>query len=243
MSDNVSVWIKGVYMKSFKSKLAISLFLSTFLLRMGFFLAAGIILLVLATRYPSLGYYGAALIIFDIIVSSIETIRCFRALKKSDHPVMQDLKKALDENSPEYGMDEFTSNLHSTAGRVCEYFLKKRIDKNSNVTECVNAFESMCKTEDSIKDDMLLFESGIYMTEGDSYIFSLTRQYPDGEGEYFQVYMRLKFEAKDEFKKLHESIWDEDMKIDFFEYVRGSESYKTIEGLEIKDIEIGLDET
>ena len=230
-------------MKSFKSKLIVSLFLSTFLLRMGFFLAAGIILLVLATRYPSLGYYGVACILFDLIVSTMETIKCFRALKKSDHPVMQDLKKALDENVPEYGMDEFTSNLHSTAGRVCEYFLKKRIDKDSNVTECVNAFESMCKTEDSIRDDMLLFESGIYETEGDTYIFSLTRQYPDGEGEYFQVYMRLKFEIKEEFKKLHESIWNEDMKVDFFQYVRESESYKTIEGMKIKDIEIGLLET
>lgn len=230
-------------MKSFKSKLALSLFLSTFLLRMGFFLAAGIFLLALATQYPPLAYYGIALILFDLIVSAAETIRCFRALKMSDHPVMQDLKKALDEDSPEYGMDEFTSNLHSTAGRVCEYFLKKRIDKDSNVSECVNAFEEMCKTEDSIKEDMLLFESGIYETEGDTYIFSLTRQYPDGEGEYFQVYMRLKFEIKDEFKKLHESIWNEDMKTDFFEYVRTSESYKTIEGLKIKDIEIGLLET
>lgn len=230
-------------MKSFKSKLAVMLFLSTFVMRMGVFLILGIILLVLGTRYTSFGYYGAALIVFDLIVSSVETIKCFRALKKSDHPVMQDLKKALDEDSPEYSMDEFTSNLHSTAGRVCEYFLRKRIHKDSNVTECVNAFEEMCRTEDSIKDDMLLFESGIYETEGDTYTFSLTRQYPDGEGVYFQIYMRLKFEPKDEFKKLHESVWNEDMKMDFFEYVRKSESYKTIEGLKIRDIEIGLLET
>ena len=55
--------------------------------------------------------------------------------------------------------------------------------------------------------------------------------------------MRLKFEIKEEFKKLHESIWNEDMKVDFFQYVRESESYKTIEGMKIKDIEIGLLET
>lgn len=226
-------------MKSLKFKLALMLFMSTFFFRMGLFLVLGIILLLVGTRYPSFGYYGAACIVFDLIVSTVETFKCFRALKKSDHPVMEDLKKAMDENR----MDEFTSSLHSTAGRVCEYYLKKRIGKDSNVSECVDVFEAMCKTEDSIQEDMLLFESGVYPTEGDTYTFSLTRQYPDGEGEYFQIYMRLKFEIKDEFKRLHESIWNEDMKIDFFEYVRKSESYKTIEGLKIKDIEIGLLET
>ena len=225
-------------MKSFKFKLTASLFLSNFLIRLGFFLAAGILLIVFGIGHPVLIPYGLALIIFDLIVSVIETVKMIRTIDVSEHPAIQDLKRAMDGKSS----GSFVSNIHSTAGRVCEYYLKQRIGKDSDVSECIKVFEDMCRSEDSIKEDMLLFESGVYRDK-DTYTFSLTRQYPNGEGEYFQIYMNLKFDIRDDLRLLRESVWNEDMNIDFFEYVRKSESYKLIKNLKIRDIEIGLDET
>ena len=141
-------------MKSFKFKLTASLFLSNFLIRLGFFLAAGILLIVFGIGHPVLIPYGLALIIFDLIVSVIETVKMIRAIDVSEHPAIQDLKRAMDGKSS----GSFVSNIHSTAGRVCEYYLKQRIGKDSDVSECIKVFEDMCRSEDSIKEDMLLFE-------------------------------------------------------------------------------------
>lgn len=224
-----------------KRKVASLIFFSTFIFRLGVFLALGIILMALGISYPKLGYYGAALIVFDFLVSFIETIRCMLAINNPNVPLMREMKRALDEDEPDYTMDDFVKNMDAVSKKLYEVSLDADVVSNADVAVCVDEFEKICKAERFPEESLLLFESGINESEDDSYVFSLARLSTDINGEYVKTYIRLRFDLNEDLKKLHESILSKDMKCDFFEYVRRSDSYKTIEALHIRDIKTGVD--
>ena len=65
-------------------------------------------------------------------------------------------------------------------------FLKNNISENSTLEEIISVFKEMCRTP--IEEDLLLLEYGVYnFTGNDMFYFDLVRQYPDGEGEYYQL--------------------------------------------------------
>ena len=63
-------------------------------------------------------------------------------------------------------------------------YLQNRISDNSSLEDIVSVFEEMCSIP--IKEDMILFETGTYTFTGEPmFNFSLVRQFPNDEEEYY----------------------------------------------------------
>ena len=104
------------------------------------------------------------------------------------------------------------------------------------------AFEKMC--EEPMENDMLLFQTGIYdYTDEPLFYFDLVRQYPNEDEEFYQIHVELSYKPSSENQKCNESIWNEEIDGDFFEYIRNSESYKCASADSYEKINIYLDET
>ena len=121
-------------------------------------------------------------------------------------------------------------------------FLKKNISENSTVDEIIDVFEEMCETP--IEEDLLLLEYGVFdFGEGELFYFDLVRQYPDGEGEYYQLRVSLTYAPDDENVKLNDILWSDDISEDFFDYIRRSSGYKYAKDHKFKAIDIRIDQT
>ena len=121
-------------------------------------------------------------------------------------------------------------------------FLKKNISINNTVDEIIDVFEEMCKTP--IEDDLLLHEYGVYDFTGEElFYYDLIRQYPDGEGEYYQLCVSLMFAPDEENQCLEDSFWSDETDENFFDYIRKSPAYDYVKNHNIKAIDITIDET
>ena len=121
-------------------------------------------------------------------------------------------------------------------------FLNNNISSKNTVDEIINVFEEMCKTP--IEDDLLLLEYGTYNFTGEKlFYFDLVRQYPDGDGEYYQLRVSVTFSPDKENRKLNDTLWSDDTEENFFDYIRKSSGYKYAKGNQIKSVEIRIDQT
>lgn len=122
-------------------------------------------------------------------------------------------------------------------------FLKKNSDEKKSLLELVNVFEQMCRNYES-SNSMLLFETGTFNFGGNPmFYFSLVRQFPNDDEEYFQVHLDVIFKADTLPEATSEAIWDIEMQGDFFEFVRSSEICNTLKNAEISEIDVYVDET
>ena len=120
--------------------------------------------------------------------------------------------------------------------------LKEVINEDASVQDIVDRFEEMCR--EPIDNDMILFESGTFSFTGEElFCFSLARQFPNEEEEYYQIHVDVLFETNDENKTLSESVWNEDIEENIFEYVRKSESFSYAISNTYKRVDIYMDET
>ena len=120
--------------------------------------------------------------------------------------------------------------------------LKEVINEDASVQDIVDRFEEMCR--EPIDNDMILFESGTFSFTGEElFCFSLVRQFPNEEEEYYQIHVDVLFETNDENKTLSESVWNEDIEENIFEYVRKSESFSYAVSDTYKRVDIYMDET
>lgn len=122
-------------------------------------------------------------------------------------------------------------------------FLKNKIAERSSLEEIVNVFERMCSIP--LEEDMILFETGTFTTSGDEPMFqiSLVRQFPNEDEEFYQVHVDIFYETDDENKKMSESIWDEDLSENIFDYVRNSKAFAYAKSKEYHKVKIWCDET
>ena len=121
-------------------------------------------------------------------------------------------------------------------------FLNNNISAENTVDEIIDVFEEMCKTP--IEDDLLLLEYGVYGFTGEKlFYFDLVRQYPDGEGEYYQLRVSLAFSPDKENSKLNATLWSDYTNENFFDYIRKSSGYKYAKDNRIKSIDIRIDQT
>ena len=119
--------------------------------------------------------------------------------------------------------------------------LKQVINEGTSVQDIVSRFEEMC--HEPIDNDMILFESGTFSFTGKEFFyFSLVRQFPNEE-EYYQIHVDVLFETNDENKALSESVWNEDIEENIFEYIRKSESFNYAISDTYKKVDIYMDET
>ena len=122
-------------------------------------------------------------------------------------------------------------------------FLKNKITERSSLEEIVNIFERMCSIP--LEEDMILFETGTFTTSGDEPMFqiSLVRQFPNEDEEFYQVHVDIFYETDDENKKMSESIWDEDLSENIFDYIRNSKAFAYAKSKEYHKVKIWCDET
>ena len=100
----------------------------------------------------------------------------------------------------------------------------------------------MCKTP--IEDDLLLLEYGTYNFTGEKlFYFDLVRQYPDGDGEYYQLRVSVTFSPDKENRKLNDTFWSDDTEENFFDYIRKSSGYNYAKVNQNKSVEIRIDQT
>lgn len=67
-------------------------------------------------------------------------------------------------------------------------YMKNRISDKSGLEDIVNVFEEMCNI--LIEEYIILFGTGTYSFTGKPmFYFSLVRQFPDDEEEYYQIHV------------------------------------------------------
>lgn len=121
-------------------------------------------------------------------------------------------------------------------------FLKENITNQNTTDEIIDVFKQMCKTP--IEEDLLLLEYGVYdFDEEDLFYFDLVRQYPDGDGEYYQLRISLMFAPDKQNRKLNDTLWSDDTDEDFFDYIRKSSGYDYAKNHSFKSIDIRIDQT
>ena len=121
-------------------------------------------------------------------------------------------------------------------------FLNNNISSDNTIDEIINVFEEMCKTP--IEDDLLLLEYGTYNFTGEKlFYFDLVRQYPDGDGEYYQLRVSVTFSPDKENRKLNDTFWSDDTEENFFDYIRKSSGYNYAKVNQNKSVEIRIDQT
>jgi hypothetical protein len=121
-------------------------------------------------------------------------------------------------------------------------FLNNNISSDNTIDEIINVFEEMCKTP--IEDDLLLLEYGTYNFTGEKlFYFDLVRQYPDGDGEYYQLRVSVTFSPDKENRKLNDTLWSDDTEENFFDYIRKSSGYNYAKVNQNKSVVIRIDQT
>ena len=122
-------------------------------------------------------------------------------------------------------------------------FLKDRITDKMPLEDMVEIFEDLCSVP--IEDEMILFETGTYSAISNKPLFqlSLVRQAPNEDEEFYQVHLDIFYEACQENEIFHESIWDEDLEENIFDYIRASEVFNYAKEQEYQAVRIYLEET
>lgn len=125
--------------------------------------------------------------------------------------------------------------------------LKAAITKDMTLDEMLDAFREVCQIPVEVEDeedDILLFETGVYSFTGeDLFYFSVTRQFPDGSDEYYQLHLDVMYQVTPENKKLSSCSWSDEIEGDFFNYIRSTKDYNAIQEKAILKIDVHMDQT
>ncbi len=120
--------------------------------------------------------------------------------------------------------------------------LQNRISDKSSLEDIVDVFEEMCNM--SVKEDMILFETGTYSFTGEPmFNFSLVRQFPNDEEEYYQIHVDVLYMPTEENKDFERTIWNEDIEENIFDYIKKTPEFSFCKDKEFSKVEIYLDET
>ena len=115
-----------------------------------------------------------------------------------------------------------------------------QINKGQTLDEIILLFEQMCQIP--IKDDLLLFETGVFdFTGEDLYYFCLVRQYPNEDDEYYQIHVDILYKPHDLYNNINEQAWSDE--VNYFDYIRKSKIYDLLKNQEIDHVEVYIDET
>ena len=121
-------------------------------------------------------------------------------------------------------------------------YLQSRISDKSSLENIVDVFEEMCNIP--IKEDMILFETGTYSFTGEPmFNFSLVRQFPNDEEEYYQIHVDVLYMSTEENKDFERTIWNEDIEENIFNYIKKTPEFSFCRDKEFSKVEIYLDET
>ncbi len=201
-------------------------------------------------------YVGIGLLALDIVLSLIGQLQIRRTmLSESDNEdfgelqdavsadgnVLENVRRLVEEKAAKYEDDGADALRYSQANEAVNK-LKNTIKKGMPLPEIVDCFEKMCET--AIDDDSVLFETEIFKFTGEKlFYFTLNRQIPNGNGEYYQIGIHVQYKATKENKGLCQSVWSDCIDGSIFDYIRNSDVYKYCNGNEYIDTVIYIDET
>lgn len=121
-------------------------------------------------------------------------------------------------------------------------FLKDKITDRMSLEDIVNVFEQMCSIP--IEEDMILFETGTFSFTGEPlFQFSLVRQFPNDDEEFYQIHVNVLYKPSCENKVFSEATWNEGLGENIFDYIRKSQAFAYAKNKEYIKTEIYLDET
>ena len=122
-------------------------------------------------------------------------------------------------------------------------FLREKITDKMPLEDMVAIFEDLCR--EPIDDEMILFETGTFTSISDKPLFqlSLVRQAPNEDEEFYQVHLDIFYEASQDNQIFGESIWDEDLEENIFDYIRNSEVFVYAKEQEYLAVKMYLEET
>ena len=125
--------------------------------------------------------------------------------------------------------------------------LKKSVANKNRLEDLVSAFEDMCKVpleNVDIDDDGILFETGTFDFTGEPlFYFSLVRQFPNEDEEYYQIHLDILYTPTELTENYNQSEWCFGGEMDIFDYVRNSQEFLNLKDKEIKQINVFIDET
>ena len=231
-------------MNMFKVRMAMLSFLSCFFVRLWFFLIAGIVLMVIGSQNRICLAVGVAFVVFDLLVSVIETVKMFMIIKMSKHPVIRRVNEAINSDDPMGEMDKLTmegfdQDEDVAGGKLAAILLRQRAKMAKTAADHVEIFEQMC--DEKIPGEVLIMECG--PVEGkDEYAFCLTRKYPVmGGNASYSVFMALIYKLNDENREIIEEIRSDEGDEAFFDRVVRSEGFAYADSNRIMDTRFGAE--
>lgn len=124
----------------------------------------------------------------------------------------------------------------------CLDMLKREITEKMSLHEIVDAFERMCRIP--IADDMILFETGTFSFTGEPlFYFSLVRQFPNAEEEYYQIHVDVLYTPDSTNQAFSFNVWDINIEENIFDSIRKSEAFIYSKSKPYQKIDIYMDET
>ncbi len=121
-------------------------------------------------------------------------------------------------------------------------FLKSNIKSDMSLLSIVNEFSQMCRIEINADDEMFLFETGpITHNDKNMLLFSMVRQFSDGNDELMQIRVEIIYDTN-EIKKLSACSWHKNSG-EFIQTVLLSKAFEVCKNLRIEKIEICADRT
>ena len=125
--------------------------------------------------------------------------------------------------------------------KIAEY-LRNTISDGMAIKDIVDIFENSCQPMN--EEDMILFETGTYSFTGKPmFNFSLVRQFPNDEEEYYQIHVDVLYMPTEENKDFERTIWNEDIEENIFNYIKKTPEFSFCKDKEFSKLEIYLDET
>ncbi len=113
----------------------------------------------------------------------------------------------------------YNKTMKDDEGRQMEnllIFLKKRISEQMQLTDIVHVFEKMCSIP--LANDMILFETGTFSFTGEPlFYFSLVRQFPNDDEEFYQIHVDVLYKSTRENKMFNETTWSESLNKNIFD--------------------------
>ncbi|MBR4509922.1 MAG: hypothetical protein IKP25_04470 [Ruminococcus sp.] len=120
--------------------------------------------------------------------------------------------------------------------------LEESINESLPLSDIVKTFEKMC--EEPIDNEMLLFETGTFSFTGESFFyFSLVRQFPNDDDEYYQIHVDVLFTPDSINSKFSFNVWNIEIEENFFNHIRRSEAFEYASSVPYQRIDIYMDET
>ena len=151
-------------------------------------------------------------------------------------------KKKHTQNNKEAEAPDTKQILSIDTQNALVVFLKNKISKRMPLEDIVCIFEEMCHIP--IKDDMILFETGTFSFTGRSlFSFSLVRQFPNGQDEYHQIHLDVRYKPNEANKRFSETTWNENVDEDIFNHIRRTEAFAYAKEDTYIEISIYMDET